>query len=214
MPNFRSLILQESGSLTISRPEVDQPAPTLRHIELNGGSISVLSNGSPTHSILISQSWLAKGSLRIQPTQRPSDGEEATYEHSSIMFFQVTFSSVEITIEGYNAEVSFMDCVFRPGAKLNIYTTTLPTGGSGSVSFEDCRFETDLFKARHFGPAAKIRTGTLVANDDCTYDDGIQKIRLEGGQVSEISMTEVLPSQIDVVVGSPNAFSEVSLVVT
>ena len=187
-PNLWGLVLQESGRLTISRSDDEnKPAAALRKIELNGGSIALLSNGSRTHSILISDSRLARGYFRIRPTQRPANGEEAAYPQPTIIFFRVTFGAAEVNVEGYNAEVIFQDCVFLPGAKLNIHTTSRPEAKNGSVSFKDCRFETELFKSRHFGPDAKMRTGAVSVDKDCTYGDGIQKVRVKDGQPTETS---------------------------
>jgi len=182
-PDLQGLILQESGRLTIHRPEADDKREArLGGIELNGGSIGLFSKGSRTHSILITDSWLASGSLLIHPTQRPSDGEEAAYAASTIIFRRVTFGATVVFIEAYNAKVIFQDCVFRDGVKLNVYTTTLRTKGHGSVVFKDCRFETDLFKAQHVGPNAKLRTGIMEVEDDCTYGDGVQEIQVEGAK--------------------------------
>lgn len=182
-PSLQGVILQKSGSLTIQRSEPDsQGDARIGGIELNGGIVGLFSKGKRTHSILIADSWLAKGSLFIRPIERPSGGEEADYPPSSIIFRRVTFGSSRIFVEGYNSKVIFQDCVFRRGAKLTITTTTERTSGHGSVSFRDCRFETNLFSAQHLGPDAKIRTGTIEVEDDCTYADGIQRIRFDRGE--------------------------------
>ncbi|MET4622963.1 hypothetical protein ABIE18_004443 [Arthrobacter sp. 2762] len=180
-PDLRGLIVQEAGIVTISRSEDhNRPASTLRRIELNGGLLGLISEGGRAHSITISDSWLARGSLIISSNERPSKGEEASYAASAIIFHRVTFGNARIFIQGYNAKVIFQDCVFRHGAKLDIRTITRPTDKYGSVTFRDCHFETELFRSQHLGPDAKVLTGKIEVDDDCTYADGIQEIRIEG----------------------------------
>ncbi|MEI2279583.1 hypothetical protein OHC50_19170 [Paenarthrobacter ilicis] len=93
-PYFRGLILQESGTLIIKRLDTaDDGVAVLQGIELNGGSVSFVSDGPRTHPIFITDSWLARGILHIHPTQSPSDGEEPAFPPSPITFRQVTFGS-------------------------------------------------------------------------------------------------------------------------
>lgn len=180
-PDIDSLILQEAGLVTISRSEGhNNSAAFLRRIELNGGQLALVSKGAITQSVHISNSWLASGYLTIGPSEPTSPGEEGTYAPSTIHFRKVTFGAVRVWIQGFNAEVSFEDCVFRRGVNLDIQTSTDPAGDHGSVTFSDCRFQTDLFKSQHTGPEAKVRTGVLRIDDACTYADGIQPFRIEG----------------------------------